>query len=527
LHWAEAGHPAVSAVCFIHAGEAAAALCDLDTAAGCFHEALHQANLADPDTPIKIAVGQPTSIRDAILRARRGQADLAFTKGELGPALQTYETLRQEARSQGLWLEELRALLSLVTASSVVGWVEEAERWLTQAHLLLEEHRDITPSYDLAQVSYALMTHARQKGHFEQAAAVGQHTLVLYRQLGFEPAVAATLDALASIHLERSELSQAIDLYTEALALHRKVGHRLNEAITAGNLGMVHMRVGRFTEAQDLYGQALALQRQLNNTRGMAQSLRQIGTLHVAQNRPEQALDCFHQALDIAQTLQDPLLLARVHTTLAQLAQVRADFTTTLHHQKQAEELYRDRLGDLRQATLIVSQRGEALAAMGEPEQALAVLQMAYDHHREQQRLHDAAWPLIGVADMHRKLGRLDQALHLTLEAQRLLASTPQTFHYAIALIELGLIALARHNIPEAERIHAQVTERLASPDAAASLPAALQILTRALELARAGQHDSLHMGEPWSMLTPPMRRTLQTRFGLHHDEVGDAGVEG
>jgi tetratricopeptide (TPR) repeat protein len=91
---------------------------------------------------------------------------------------------------------------------------------------------------------------------------------------------------------------EAIALGDEALAIFRALGDRHGEALTLNGLGLAQARTGDESGAIDSYETAVALLTELGDSHGAGRVLANLGALHRSQGHDEQARAYLHDALE-------------------------------------------------------------------------------------------------------------------------------------------------------------------------------------------------------------------------------------
>jgi DNA-binding SARP family transcriptional activator len=170
---------------------------------------------------------------------------------------------------------------------------------------------------------------------------------------------------------------QAIVSFQRALAIFTELGDLTEQATARLNLGNAYNHLHRFTEAQEVLERAHALYQQDGKALHAALVLNNLADSYLGTAQFDEALDCAHRALDALQARHELFRMVAVLETIAQIHAARGD-----HHS--AARFYRDALdtaattrGSDREVSLRV-ELGKQLAAIGEPDEAIAVWRHAY-----------------------------------------------------------------------------------------------------------------------------------------------------
>ncbi|GIJ64096.1 AfsR/SARP family transcriptional regulator [Virgisporangium aurantiacum] len=169
-----------------------------------------------------------------------------------------------------------------------------------------------------------LATVHRDAGRIEEAAAVYDQALTLYRQEGSRNGEALTLNHLARTYWYLGRFPEAIEAATHAVTLRRAAGSREGEAAALDTLGEICHAAGRLDEALAHLGQALTLTHEIDDRGVAAYTLRDLAEVHRDRGDLRQALDLARAALTRGQQLGDVRIevdalntLATVHHRLA------------------------------------------------------------------------------------------------------------------------------------------------------------------------------------------------------------------
>ena len=111
------------------------------------------------------------------------------------------------------------------------------------------------------------------QGDFEQAMALGQQSLALFRELGEAPGTALSLYGLGTMAWMRGNLELARSRLVEALALFRELDDPWGITSSLISLASVALERGEYARTHALLEESLALSREQADKRGIANSL--------------------------------------------------------------------------------------------------------------------------------------------------------------------------------------------------------------------------------------------------------------
>jgi tetratricopeptide (TPR) repeat protein len=351
----------------------------------------------------------------------------------------------------------------------------------------------------LGQVGLGLGQPAEAQPLLEQALALR------YRSLGKDaPEYAESLEHVASLRYDRSDLPGAIALLRQALAIERRElpASAVAVAKTLNEMGRMLVDTRPPAEVEPLHREALAIARRAEGTAGLTVAESLIGLARVAEARGDykRAEELVRRGLAIerrrlgeehpsvvrhvevlGQILFDEgkqgeaeavlaaslasleKALGRDHPDLASIEDALAVMESSRGRHAAAEIRYRRVLalweprlgaGDPRLA-IVLSNLGSAVQAQGRLREALALHQRALAIRR---RAVGERHPLVGnsllfLATIHRELGEYGTALDLALQALAMARQGLGPAHPILAspLREVGRILLAQRRPVEAE----------------------------------------------------------------------------
>ena len=171
---------------------------------------------------------------------------------------------------------------------------------------------------------------------FAAADTYHQESLAIFRNLGNEAGIAASLGNLVNVVSRQGNYPLAFAFQEEALSLVRKQGNREREAAALNGLGLLNMEQGDFERAHVLFEESLAISRFLGNSQMIALTLTNLGITHVQrvewknavveEETYRKAMDCYQEALEIQRTLGEQTGIARTLSNIGNLALSTGDY---------------------------------------------------------------------------------------------------------------------------------------------------------------------------------------------------------
>jgi adenylate cyclase len=296
-------------------------------------------------------------------------------------------------------------------------------------------------------------------GHYDRAIA-------LFRELDDLPNLASSLTgrghAGGTTYASLTLLSPAVPIrprqdFEEALRITRKIGSPAGEAWVLWSLGLLHIVHGRYGQALEAIRSGLDIATQIGHREWIVGNRCALGVLYVELLAPEEARRQLEPALALAEELQSRHwihhatgVLAAAHCLVDDWAQAQACLETVLSAKTPMDTLHK-RYCWARRAELALCQgdpalaleiverliasapgmspgrvitflwklKGEALAAMGHPDEASSLLRAAMENAQ-------ATGERFLLWRIHASLGRLYRATGRQLEAEEKFSTARQ-----------------------------------------------------------------------------------------------------
>ncbi|MDQ4099248.1 MAG: tetratricopeptide repeat protein, partial [Chloroflexota bacterium] len=209
------------------------------------------------------------------------------------------------------------------------GYLSEGRRWLERA---LELPIELPPEVRAGAFNWAAMI-ATDQADREQALALRETALALYRQLGDSRGIARSLYHLASEATKQGDFERAVALLEEEEALGRETmaldqgAEWSNMAVSAAlnGLGELAFLSADFSRATVRYEESLRLSRAAGNTFQVADALANLGEVWHHRGDLERATEFYSEALDLFRELGHEPGIAFVLFGMGRLALTRDD----------------------------------------------------------------------------------------------------------------------------------------------------------------------------------------------------------
>jgi predicted ATPase len=234
-------------------------------------------------------------------------------RGYLSDGRRWMAALLAPDRVEGQSGETPHALPALTKAYllHVAGVLASAQGDYDHAAALYEEamsvYREMGHNKGVGASLRALGIVAYERGDYDRAVRLHQQALALNREFGTTFGIAWSLRALADAVREQGDLSRARMLLEESLALSRDKEHAWNIARTLASLGSVECEVGEHAQASRLYEESLELARRMGVNHTILPCLEGVARVAVAQGRMERAARLWGAAAALREDMGWPL----------------------------------------------------------------------------------------------------------------------------------------------------------------------------------------------------------------------------
>jgi predicted ATPase/DNA-binding winged helix-turn-helix (wHTH) protein len=331
--------------------------------------------------------------------ARRAQAAYCLVLAEEGnPELSPVDRARWLAQCDAE-IDNFRFALDWLFQTVDLDWalrlcVALFRFWDTREHLSEGRTRLETVlrlagaerSKERARVSFFLGALTTAQGDYAAAEQFLQQSLSLYEELGDEPGIAASLNALAVSARDRGDYPAAQSNFERSLACWRLLPDRLAIARCLHNLANVVKVRGDYSRAQWALGEAVDIFEELGDRTGGAWSINQQGDIARAQGDMTAARGLYERALSVFREAGDPWGSARSLTDLASIYCAQGDHLGADSACREALELFAG-LGHRRGIARTLEAAAGLALARGHAERALK-LAAAAAHIRQSISAH-------------------------------------------------------------------------------------------------------------------------------------------
>ncbi|MBE7490692.1 MAG: tetratricopeptide repeat protein [Planctomycetes bacterium] len=353
-------------------------------------------------------------------------------------------SLADHAARAALHLPEQAAELGRRELELLVRAAAYAEREFRNAEALaasqrIRNHAQATEAERIAALMQAGFV-LRGMGHRTECTALWVEARARAQAAKDMGTALRAMGALADMDAEDGRIEQAEHAYREVIRAAEAAGKHALVGTAWGSLGSMYRNIGRMDEAEKAYNKAIEIARRHDTERAVGIRLGNLGLLLLDTGRPEQAEAAMREALRIARDAgnrrSEHLVLGNLAIVLDRLgrhdeAETALRACITMAEQIESWPLAAAARGNLAKHLL---RRKRYTEAEQEFDLALPLLR------RSGNRRHEG-FALAGLADLHFRLGRLDESERVARQGLEI-AHEIRNPHSAAAL--RGLLAVLR-----------------------------------------------------------------------------------
>jgi tetratricopeptide (TPR) repeat protein/transcriptional regulator with XRE-family HTH domain len=314
---------------------------------------------------------------------------IAEAADQLIPTWDTAHRPRPVAR----WAGDAPALSTLGQAAA---WLE-AER--PNLHAAADHAASTGRHRHAVQIPAAMGGFLRERGHWDQAAALHQTALAVARQAGDRAGQAGTLHELGLMATITGDYPAAAASLAQAVTLYAEIGDRAGQAFALCQQGIVRLWTGNYPGGVACDEQALAVARGSGDQRAEACALQLLADAQRLTGDYSASAANLAEAMKLYHSLGHRLGEAETLHNLGVLQTVTGDYPAAAANLRQSLEIFRD-LGDRPYQAWTLNDLGMVQQLTGDYTAA------AVSHHEALELFRDLGQPL-GQAEALNRLGEL------------------------------------------------------------------------------------------------------------------------
>ncbi len=316
----------------------------------------------------------------------------------------------------------------------------------------------------------------RKRGMYDHALPLLEEALALREEhvSPRDPAVPASLNALADLHMAQSKYNTAEALYRRALSIQEEAlgRHDPQVAATLDRIGRLMTKRARFPDAAVLFNDALKIREESLGPwhPDVAESLTNLATLNSEHGRYREAEQQLERALTITRESLgfDHPRVATIITRFAYLCRSQGRFGDAERHLRHALGIREQRFGpEHPQVLASLNNLGDHLHKQGQLEQAEAYYRRALETaHTCLPREHSTtATVLNNLCALHLDRGQYVEAEELCAHALHIRQSILRADHPMLAssLLNLARLHQNQQHYVEAEALYLQASKIIES----------------------------------------------------------------
>jgi predicted ATPase/class 3 adenylate cyclase len=223
------------------------------------------------------------------------------------------------ARETGVVTEALRLAGALWRFWYLRGHLTEGSTFLGEVLSHAEGAGDRHATAAWATAAHGASVLAWVQADYDRAEQLGERALQVWRTLADRPGMAASLNLLGLVAMDRSVWERAEAVHTESLSLRDPQDH-WGRATSLHNLGTVARHRGDRARARTLYNESLTLRQAQGDVAGLAISYREQAALALAEGDDMRAVALYRASVGHASSLKDTTGIAIVLDGLALVA---------------------------------------------------------------------------------------------------------------------------------------------------------------------------------------------------------------
>ena len=210
----------------------------------------------------------------------------------LGPRAEQGSTHHAEA------LLELTGLLGRYWYTH--GMAAEGAGWLERA--LTHASKESSPIRALALRQLGILK--EQQRHLDEAAALFEEAIEVYRQLGDELGEAACLNSIGVVTMAGGDLDAAAEFYVRSADIRRRLG---DEQVVSpiSNLGLLYIHREDYQQATEFLEEALELDRKAGDEWGIAVTENNLASAYLATGDVARARELFESGMEACFRLEE------------------------------------------------------------------------------------------------------------------------------------------------------------------------------------------------------------------------------
>ena len=257
------------------------------------------------------------------------------------------------------------------------------------------------------------------QGDYETALTLGEGSLALRREIGFQKGVASSLNNLGNILRDKGDYAGAKARYEEGLRVSQELGNAAFTASLSLSLGVVLAEQGDSESAKRYYRQSLRARREIGDLPGVSVALNNLGNLAIEACDYGAAKVSYRESLSIGREIGDHRMIAYAAGNLSSVFVEEGDLAQAQTLLEESLAIRRE-LGDRQGIAYCLDSLGMIAQIRGEFAQARTLYVESLTLRRELEDRRSAAQTLEAMASLDAAQGATTRAAQLWGAAEAL-----------------------------------------------------------------------------------------------------------
>jgi diguanylate cyclase (GGDEF)-like protein len=279
----------------------------------------------------------------------------------------------------------------------------------------------------------ALGTLHYERSSYDEAQECFAHARVMYESIGETKGAARAACNMGGVCYMRGDYAEAANHFERYLSASEELADKNNAAQAACNLGAVLHQRGEYTKAEEAYHRYLTICEELGNKHGAGVACGNLGLVHYLRGAYDRATAFYQRKLTISQELGDRRGIGLASSHLGLLHHARGEYDkASAYHIRHLD--IAERLNDRQGAAVASRNLGAARQSTGDHEAAIELYNRSLTISEE---IGDRQ----GVALTHTQLGSAYLEMGSYDKARALLSGAREVFETAGNKFELAEVA--------------------------------------------------------------------------------------
>ncbi len=287
-----------------------------------------------------------------------------------------------------------------------LGYLDKAEKDCQDAYALAEQLGDVVAQ---AKALNALAYLHHQRGDFTNAELTALQAQAKAETANRDVEIALSLFHLANAVRNQGRYPEALHNYQRAIATFEALDDKVRLADALNRMGYALELTGRYAEAREVIERSLLIRRQLGDKIGIAYSLINLFAHHYYHANFDEGFSVAREALEICQAIGHPSGETAAQLDLGIAALEKGEWEIALSHLERSRRMAQG-IGDLAVVANAWGEMGRLLYFRGDLKRAREKLEEAHTLLKTSNEEHQMSGVLAPLAQVCLGLGEIEQA---------------------------------------------------------------------------------------------------------------------